>query len=593
MEESTITLTTEQRGIVKSNAPYLVVEAFAGASKTFTLVQYALARPYERMLYVAFNKAIQMEAQAKFPPNVQCKTTHSLAFPYTGRLYAHKTGMLRPNDVMRFYSIPVLAATYLVSTVERFIASADRTILADHVPPEVPVASRDLVLKNAIALWEEVKNVDNTQLRMPHDGYLKLFQLSNPDLSAKYQAILFDEFQDANPCTAAIYVNQKCKKVLVGDRHQSIYGFRHAMHAFEMIEGEPERHSLTHSFRFGRGVATVSNHLLKCFKKEKRSIIGRGVAELTHARADRTRQYAIICRTNAKVFANAVALLNTKKVHFVGGIDTYPLGKLLDVFQIWNKTPGAITDPFFRAFEDLDELESYAHAVDDKEIMSLMSAVKDYGHNLPGLVANVRAQNCANREEADVLVMTVHRAKGLEFDQVVLENDFEELLDEHGKFRDMSGDEMAQEVNILYVGMTRAITALEINQNMRSFLDLWKTHLAGQPLQVGTTAPAGPPPVALKEAEEVIHAAKAGVPASVAPDPHVIRETAIEKFIVRTARLDEQLIAKELGVPVEDIVASAVKMILETRLCLHYWEKNAAVMGAFQAHFKKRQNAQG
>lgn len=590
MEESIITLTTEQRGIVKSNAPYLVVEAFAGASKTFTLVQYALARPYEKMLYVAFNKAIQMEAQAKFPPNVQCKTTHALAFPYTGRLYAHKTGMLRPNDVMRFYGIPVLDATYLVSTIDRFIASADRTILADHVPPEVPLVHRDLALEQAINLWEEVKNVDNTMLRMPHDGYLKLFQLSNPDLSSKYQAILFDEFQDANPCTAAIYMNQRCKKVLVGDRHQSIYGFRHAMHAFEMIEGEPERHSLTHSFRFGRGVANVSNHLLKCFKNEQRSIIGLGVAELTHARADRTRLYAIICRTNAKVFANAVALLNTRKVHFVGGIDTYPLGKLLDVFQIWNNTHGAITDPFFRAFADFDELEAYAHAVDDKEIMSLMGAVKDYGNNLPGLVANVRAQNCASREEADVLVMTVHRAKGLEFDQVVLENDFEELLDEHGQIRDMSGDEMEQEVNMLYVGMTRAIRALEMNQNLLSFLDVWKRQTTGKPFQLGTLAPAGAPPVALKEADRVIHAAKAGVPATspapATPEPHLAEETAIEKFIVRTGRFDEQLIAKELDVPVDSIVATAVRMILDNRLCLSFWEKNPVVMPAFLAHFR-------
>lgn len=589
MEESIITLTTEQRGIVKSNAPYLVVEAFAGASKTFTLVQYALARPYEKMLYVAFNKAIQMEAQAKFPSNVQCKTTHALAFPYTGRLYAHKTGMLRPNDVMRFYGIPVLDATYLVSTIDRFIASADRTLLVDHVPPEVPLAQHTLALEQAIKLWEEVKNVDNTMLRMPHDGYLKLFQLSNPDLSSKYQAILFDEFQDANPCTAAIYMTQRCKKVQVGDRHQSIYGFRHAMHAFEMIEGEPERHSLTHSFRFGRGVANVSNHLLKCFKNEQRSIIGRGVAELTHARADRTRQYAIICRTNAKVFANAVALLNTRKVHFVGGIDTYPLGKLLDVFQILNNTHGAITDPFFRAFANFDDLEAYAHAVDDKEIMSLMGAVKDYGDNLPGLVANVRAQNCASREEADVLVMTVHRAKGLEFDQVVLENDFEELLDEHGQIRDMSGDEMEQEVNMLYVGMTRAIRALEMNQNLLSFLDVWKRQTTGKPFQLGTLAPAGAPPVALKEADQVIHAAKARVPATspapATPEPHLAEETAIEKFIVRTGRFDEQFIAKELDVPVDSIVATAVRMILDNRLCLSFWEKNPVVMPAFLAHF--------
>jgi hypothetical protein len=120
--------------------------------------------------------------------------------------------------------------------------------------------------------------------------------------------------------------------------------------------------------------------------------------------------------------------------------------------------------------------------------------VKDYGHNLPGLVANVRAQNCASRDEADVLVMTVHRAKGLEFDQVVLEDDFEELLDEHSQIRNMTGDEMEQKVNMLYVAMTRAITALEMNQNLQTFLAVWKKQLAGQPFQVGTPAPAGSAP---------------------------------------------------------------------------------------------------
>ena len=150
---------------------------------------------------------------------------------------------------------------------------------------------------------------------------------------------------------------------------------------------------------------------------------------------------------------------------------------------------------------------------------------------------------------------------------------------------------------MLYVGMTRAITALEMNQNLQTFLAVWKKQLAGQPFQVGTPAPAGTPPVALKEADQVIQVAKAGMPptaaVSAAADPHVVRETAIEKFIVLTGRFDEQEIASKLGVPVDEIVASAVKMILEARLGLHFWEKNPVVMGAFQAHFRTKNNGKG
>ena len=143
---------------------------------------------------------------------------------------------------------------------------------------------------------------------------------------------------------------------------------------------------------------------------------------------------------------------------------------------------------------------------------------------------------------------------------------------------------------MLYVGMTRAIRALEMNQNLLSFLDVWKRQTTGKPFQLGTLAPAGAPPVALKEADRVIHAAKAGVPATnpgpATPEPHLAEETAIEKFIVRTGRFDEQLIAKELGVPVDNIVATAVRMILDNRLCLSFWEKNPVVMPAFLAHFR-------
>ena len=98
-------LTIEQAAAVACNAPVVVVKAYAGTGKTTMLISYAEERPDERMLYIAFNKAIQLEAAAKFPSNVECRTTHALAYAKFGRDYqaAGKLGQLRPSDVMGAY----------------------------------------------------------------------------------------------------------------------------------------------------------------------------------------------------------------------------------------------------------------------------------------------------------------------------------------------------------------------------------------------------------------------------------------------------------------------------------------------------------
>jgi superfamily II DNA or RNA helicase len=56
------------------------ISAAAGSGKTSTLRMIAEARPKTQMLYLAFNKAIQVEADGSFPPNVTCNTAHALAY---------------------------------------------------------------------------------------------------------------------------------------------------------------------------------------------------------------------------------------------------------------------------------------------------------------------------------------------------------------------------------------------------------------------------------------------------------------------------------------------------------------------------------
>lgn len=57
-----ITLTQEQAAIKEYRGRRLRIRAFAGAAKTTTLAEYAAANPSERILYVAYNRAIDRKS---------------------------------------------------------------------------------------------------------------------------------------------------------------------------------------------------------------------------------------------------------------------------------------------------------------------------------------------------------------------------------------------------------------------------------------------------------------------------------------------------------------------------------------------------
>lgn len=121
----------------------------------------------------------------------------------------------------------------------------------------------DEALRAVRTLWQAMSDPDGT-FPVTHDTYLKLFQLSGPDLSRRWDTILFDEAQDANPVTSALVLGQRCRIVLVGDRYQQIYRFRGADDALShpSLSGA-DRLWLTQSFRFGPAVAAMANLLLK------------------------------------------------------------------------------------------------------------------------------------------------------------------------------------------------------------------------------------------------------------------------------------------------------------------------------------------
>ena len=79
-------LTAEQEEIVNSSLDSFKINAVAGSGKTTTLLEYAKKNSNLRILYLAYNKSLQIALNEKLKdyhlPNLHISTIHSLA--YTG-----------------------------------------------------------------------------------------------------------------------------------------------------------------------------------------------------------------------------------------------------------------------------------------------------------------------------------------------------------------------------------------------------------------------------------------------------------------------------------------------------------------------------
>ena len=114
----------------------------------------------------------------------------------------------------------------------------------------------DYIESNSEALYNKMSS---GEIEVTHDFYLKKFQLSSPKLNFDY--ILFDEGQDASHAMLDIFLNQKAVKVIVGDKHQQIYGWRNAVNSLEKVDFKT--FNLSKSFRFNQVVANLAIDVLK------------------------------------------------------------------------------------------------------------------------------------------------------------------------------------------------------------------------------------------------------------------------------------------------------------------------------------------
>ncbi|CAI8037725.1 F-box DNA helicase 1 [Geodia barretti] len=408
-ERSSRELTAEQSEVVNHRlqpGEVIKVMAFAGTGKTTTLLRFTALNPNMSFLYCVYNKSVQEHAATIFPCNVKCRTFHSLAHGSRGDpvavgwKYVAKRGSVNSYHISQCVKAPKGLSLFIFSrcilqTVEKFIASCDDEFLDEHIPttirrrrneevtPEEHAAQvrrlndpkyRVDILKEAAYVWKKMIDTRDKDIRMSDDGYLKLFQLSKPEIRG-YDCLLVDEAQDLTPAIISLVTCQACAKIFVGDTHQQIYGFRGATNALEQISANRIFH-LTESFRFGPEIAYVSACTLSVLKNVWRQTLI-GSPHTGRLDGNEVGQVAIIARMNITLFDEMVKIIRSGaslKLGFAGGIQKYDFDMYLDINNLRRGRNSEITHKFIKSWKSFDSLVKFAEKTDNVSLMNKIKA---------------------------------------------------------------------------------------------------------------------------------------------------------------------------------------------------------------------------
>jgi superfamily I DNA/RNA helicase len=497
-------LTEQQVGINKAvrTDSRIKINAFAGTGKTTTLGLVAEGNPNLDFLYLAFNKAIAEEAKRKFPSNVDVKTTHGLAFRHTRNALglSNVRGDYKPRELMDILGVGDWSiVSYVNEVFAAFCYSAEAEITEGVVRRLIDEDEK--LTRSGLALTrlypnltvkgmtEMVRNLYgkflDKSIAATHNFYLKFFQVNIKKyvMFMRYTACLLDEAQDSNAATLAIFEALPGIKIICGDRHQAIYGFRRSMNAMAKFSADSD-HYLSTSFRIPTSVARKASKLLFTFKGEKEAIVA------VRDESEGTATTCHISRTNAQLIEIMAEMRGEKFKTVRDPSEIFRLPTSLYLFKAAEETGNrelkkGIKETWLNFFRTYQQIEEYAEEISDVELKSSLKVVEKFGPDLITLENIAKGNSYLN--DVDTFLTTAHTSKGLEWDRVKVCSDFPDLLEiisDAGfetiqQFRSAvkkggsaTVQSIAEEVNLFYVAITRTKKKLDILSDNGRYLEM-------------------------------------------------------------------------------------------------------------------------
>jgi len=507
--------TSEQKEIIKQifKEERLKIKAFAGSGKTSTLKMIAEAYPEKNFLYLAFNRKIADEAIQKFPKNVKVSTVHSFVYREWMRIRKGKTICLMdsfnahtinalfgyrfkerefeiPEAIKRAFNLFCYSDFSSFKSPEFVEFLKEDVELANLLEQHAFMTVMDKAKKQGRRMSDEEINKEKEKIKegvfeevlecaeniyeamkreeapWTHDFYLKYFieEYGERLKHKKFDCILLDEAQDSNPVILKFFEKFSARKVMVGDPHQQIYAWRGSVNIMDEFEGEEL--NLSVSFRFPQEIAEVLNRVLS-YKGEETSIVGKGVYK-----KNGNGKVAILSRSNSTLISYMLKLKEFRITRYITEI----FRNVLLVNAIKNKSyyipelRQSVPEIYWRYFDNFLGFIEDVGKRNDKELMNAVKIVLEY-EDVREVFRNAVMKV---RDNARVVLSTVHSAKGLEWDVVCVADDFmdfrkayRELVSEFDDFQSLKRwvrerkvgvkeRQFIEELNLYYVALSRA-----------------------------------------------------------------------------------------------------------------------------------------
>ena len=440
-------LTAEQKEIVKfvrDETRNLAVIARAGTGKTSTIVQMAGAMREPSALCLAFNKAIAVEMEARLPDNCQSSTLNSLGHRAWGDLVRARLQLDKDKNYRIVQKLLRSMDQKELSTWDDEIKSNLARIVvvgktAGYLPSGIPdtdpiLTDKDFFDGIEYVLTETQQKLIADASRISWDEAIEgtidfndqiLCPTVHRKASFKSHPITFvDEAQDLSSLNHRMVekVVRNNRLVIVGDPCQAIYGFRGAeedsmyilMSAFHMAERK-----LTISFRCDSSIIENVHWRAPDMKWREGAPEGSVVTMEAWSAKDIPDFAAVLCRNNAPLLGAFIQLLEAGRKVTLGNREAIDrLVKILDSI-------GTAATTQERAFELIDLWERKSRRIrkddgqasDITDVVLCLKAVCGMYDTL-GEARNFLAE--ARSSRGDVLLSTIHKSKGLEFDTVFI-----------------------------------------------------------------------------------------------------------------------------------------------------------------------------
>lgn len=424
--------TEEQIEIINSKANNMIVDAKSGTGKTTTLMEYARKNKNKKILYLVFNKNMKQELDKKNREkkinNMEVKTIHSFVMKhFKNRLQVENINVynisknlkMNKGDVKKYINLFNLYLSSKEIRVEDFLIK-NVDIIQNTLKNEEKIKAEKILENCKDFISQLFVEMEQEKTNRCFDWFIKRFQMHKGKREIKYDILLVDEAQDISPVMFDIMMNQieTEKKIFIGDSHQQIYSWRGAINILDKLKGF-KKYELTNSFRLSEEVALKVKTI---FEKEKGNFKIQGLNKDNKIvpRLDINKKFTYISRTNCSLVV--FALNNLDKNFFLPRNINFDVIKA--VYSLFanedNLNNKEIKD--YKRYKDL--LIDYEEGlIFNNEVILSLLLVEEYEFNILSVIDDLR-RRATTEELSDIILTTSHGAKGLEYERVLVANDF-------------------------------------------------------------------------------------------------------------------------------------------------------------------------